>query len=187
MKITDRLDDLESMTPNAPSSIGESTRLRRRISSTELAGSFGRTLREERRKRKLTLSHLASQSGMSASYLSRIEHGQLPPPSAKIMHRLAMALNIEISAFKRRPVSSPSASLQSFARDRLSSRCSASSIANPRTSFWTCAMRCSSGVNVPVDSRLLEHRRPGSALVFSISETVNRSSMCISVCYDTRP
>ena len=66
----------------------------------ETAGSFGSTLREQRRKRKLTLTHLASLSGMSASYLSRIEHGQLPPPSAKIMHRLAMALNVELGALQ---------------------------------------------------------------------------------------
>jgi transcriptional regulator with XRE-family HTH domain len=64
------------------------------------AESFGRALREERRRRKLTLSHLASLSGMSASYLSRIEHGQLPPPSAKILHRLANALNIEVGALQ---------------------------------------------------------------------------------------
>ena len=63
-------------------------------------GSFGTALREQRRKRKLTVSHLASLSGMSASYLSRIEHGQLPPPSAKIMHRLATALNIEVGALQ---------------------------------------------------------------------------------------
>lgn len=66
----------------------------------ESAGSFGRALREERRRRKLTLSHLASLGGMSASYLSRIEHGQLPPPSAKIMSRLANALNIEVGALQ---------------------------------------------------------------------------------------
>ncbi len=100
MKTTDRSDDFESMTSDPSSSIRDSTSVRRTGTPIESAGSFGSTLREERRKRKLTLSHLASQSGMSASYLSRIEHGQLPPPSAKIMRRLAIALNIEIGALQ---------------------------------------------------------------------------------------
>ncbi len=88
MKTPDRSDDRKPMPSDSLGSPGDST------------GSFGRALREERRRRKLTVSHLASLSGMSASYLSRIEHGQLPPPSAKIMHRLASALNIEVGALQ---------------------------------------------------------------------------------------
>lgn len=88
MKTTDGPDDRKPMPSDSLAS------------PTDPAGSFGRALREERRRRKLTVSHLASLSGMSASYLSRIEHGQLPPPSAKIMHRLASALNIEVGALQ---------------------------------------------------------------------------------------
>ncbi|MGH9440967.1 MAG: helix-turn-helix domain-containing protein [Thermoanaerobaculia bacterium] len=73
--------------------------IRRGMFSTETM-SFGKALRDQRRRRKLSLGELASLSGMSASYLSRIEHGHLPPPSAKIMDRLAMALNMEGGALQ---------------------------------------------------------------------------------------
>ena len=62
--------------------------------------SFGEELRTLRRRRKLDLSELAALSGVSASYLSRIEHEHLPPPSNKIMHRLAAALNVEVGALQ---------------------------------------------------------------------------------------
>ncbi len=86
MKTVDHRADLQPA-PTGPSSSADDA-------------TFGRALRERRRRRKLTVSHLASLSGMSASYLSRIEHDQLPPPSAKIMHRLAVALNTEVGALQ---------------------------------------------------------------------------------------
>ena len=86
--------------PDPASPVADVPDARQMGSPAESAGSFGSVLRDQRRKRKLTVSHLASLSGMSASYLSRIEHGQLPPPSAKMMHRLAMALNIEVGALQ---------------------------------------------------------------------------------------
>ena len=61
-----------------------------------LPPSFGRALRAQRERRNLGLRHLARMSGLSASYLSRIEHDHLPPPSAKIMNRLARALNTDV-------------------------------------------------------------------------------------------
>ncbi len=52
-----------------------------------LPQSFGRTLREQRARRKIGLRHLARVSGLSASYLSRIERDLVPPPSPKRIRR----------------------------------------------------------------------------------------------------
>lgn len=60
-----------------------------------LPQSFGRTLREQRARRKIGLRHLARVSGMSASYLSRIERDLVPPPSLKRIHELGRALGAD--------------------------------------------------------------------------------------------
>src|SRR5258706_505245 len=62
--------------------------------------SFGRVLREQRKLQNLGLRRLASMSGLSASYLSQIEHDHLPAPSAKFMNRLARALNTEVETLR---------------------------------------------------------------------------------------
>jgi transcriptional regulator with XRE-family HTH domain len=100
MKTIEGPDDLEVMPAETFSSAGDATSARQAGPSTASAPSFGRALREQRRRRKLSLGQLASSSGMSASYLSRIEHDHLPPPSAKIMRRLASAMNIEVGALQ---------------------------------------------------------------------------------------
>jgi transcriptional regulator with XRE-family HTH domain len=57
--------------------------------------SFGSTLRAQRQRSNLGLRRLAKMSGLSASYLSRIENDHLPPPSTAVMNRLAHALNTD--------------------------------------------------------------------------------------------
>jgi transcriptional regulator with XRE-family HTH domain len=59
------------------------------------ATNFGARLRELRRKAKLTQRELASQIGVDFSYLSKIENGVLPPPSEKVILRLAEALKVD--------------------------------------------------------------------------------------------
>ena len=101
MKTPDQPDDLEAMPSAASSPAGGPACARRVDLTTDSARSFGIILREQRRRRKLSLTQLASLSGMSASYLSRIEHDHLPPPGARVMQRLAMALNTEIDVLQR--------------------------------------------------------------------------------------
>jgi transcriptional regulator with XRE-family HTH domain len=60
-----------------------------------LPQSFGRTLREQRVRREIGLRRLARVSGLSASYLSRIERDLVPPPSPKLIHELARALGAD--------------------------------------------------------------------------------------------
>lgn len=60
-----------------------------------LPQSFGRTLREERARREIGLRRLARVSGLSASYLSRIERDLVPPPSPKLIHELARELGAD--------------------------------------------------------------------------------------------
>ena len=93
-------EELPSHSSDALPSANDRGRPDRVVSPVVPARTFGKALREQRRRRKLSLSHLASSSGMSASYLSRIEHDQLPAPSAKIMHRLAESLNIDVGALQ---------------------------------------------------------------------------------------
>ena len=56
---------------------------------------FGATIRELRTKAKLTLRELAVRVGIDFTYLSKIESGMLPPPSEKVVLRLAEALNAD--------------------------------------------------------------------------------------------
>lgn len=60
-----------------------------------LPQSFGRALREQRESRNVGLRRLARVSGLSASYLSRIERDLVPPPSLKLIHELARALGAD--------------------------------------------------------------------------------------------
>ncbi|TET67120.1 MAG: XRE family transcriptional regulator, partial [Dehalococcoidia bacterium] len=53
---------------------------------------FGARLRELRILAGLTQRELAEKIGVDFSYLSKIENGVLPPPSEKVILRLAEAL-----------------------------------------------------------------------------------------------
>jgi len=59
------------------------------------ARSFGARLRELRIKARLTQRELAQQIGVDFSYLSKIENGALPPPSEKVILRLAEVLKAD--------------------------------------------------------------------------------------------
>ena len=56
---------------------------------------FGKRLRELRKRAGLTQRELANKVGINFTYLSKIESEAMPPPSKKILFRLADALNID--------------------------------------------------------------------------------------------
>lgn len=56
--------------------------------------AFGEYLKKLRLKRGLTLKELAELSGISPSYLSRIERGERNVPHPRLFKKLAPALNL---------------------------------------------------------------------------------------------
>jgi transcriptional regulator with XRE-family HTH domain len=56
---------------------------------------FGTKLRDLRKAAGLTLRELAESVGVNFSYLSKIENGVLPPPSERVVSRLAQVLNYD--------------------------------------------------------------------------------------------
>jgi transcriptional regulator with XRE-family HTH domain len=65
---------------------------RRPISQAERAHAFGARIRALRRSRKLTQRQLAQGIPMSPGNLSRLENGELGPPSDEIIAQLAALL-----------------------------------------------------------------------------------------------
>lgn len=61
-----------------------------------LLGSY---IKHERETKKITLAALSEMTGISASYINRIEKGERKAPSIQIIERLSRALNTPISAF----------------------------------------------------------------------------------------
>jgi transcriptional regulator with XRE-family HTH domain len=59
------------------------------------ARSFGAKLRELRIKARFTQRELARLIGVDFTYLSKIENGVLPPPSEKVILRLAQVLKAD--------------------------------------------------------------------------------------------
>ena len=57
--------------------------------------TFGAWLRKSRHEKKKSLRSLAEQSGITFSYLSKIETGHLPPPSDESLENLADALGVD--------------------------------------------------------------------------------------------
>ncbi|MEA2085431.1 MAG: helix-turn-helix transcriptional regulator, partial [Chloroflexota bacterium] len=57
------------------------------------AEEFGKRLRELRKQVGMTQRGLADKVGVDFSYLSKIENGVLPPPSEKVISKLAETLN----------------------------------------------------------------------------------------------
>jgi len=57
------------------------------------AEEFGKRLRELRKQAGMTQRGLAAEVGVDFSYLSKIENGALPPPSEKVISKLAETLN----------------------------------------------------------------------------------------------
>jgi transcriptional regulator with XRE-family HTH domain len=68
---------------------------RRPISQAERAHAFGARVRALRRSRKLTQRQLAQGIPMSPGNLSRLENGELGPPSDEIIAKLAALLDAD--------------------------------------------------------------------------------------------
>src|SRR4030065_1244793 len=56
---------------------------------------FGNRLRELRPEAGMTLRELADLVNVNFTYLSKIENGALPPPSEKVIRKLAEVLNFD--------------------------------------------------------------------------------------------
>lgn len=88
--------------------------------------TFGIKLRILRRKAKFTQRKLAEAVGIDFSYISKLENGRLPPPSAETTVEICHALNVDpdellVSAGKippaiREAISTSPAAIQ-FLRD----------------------------------------------------------------------
>jgi transcriptional regulator with XRE-family HTH domain len=61
----------------------------------EEALRFGKKLRQLRKALNLSLRELAGRAGVDFTYLSKMENGQLPPPSESVVARLAGALGAD--------------------------------------------------------------------------------------------
>ena len=64
-----------------------------KLSNMEEAKIFGAKLRELRLRASLTLRELAARVNVDFTYLSKIESEVKPPPSEKVILKLAAALN----------------------------------------------------------------------------------------------
>ena len=60
-----------------------------------MSNSFGTALREYRRRAKFSQRKLANGIGLDFSYISKIENGRLPPPSADTIVKICRVLEIE--------------------------------------------------------------------------------------------
>ena len=56
--------------------------------------AFGKRVKELRNQQRLTQQKLAVQVSVDVGYISKIEAGKVPPPSEKVIERLALALKI---------------------------------------------------------------------------------------------
>lgn len=61
-----------------------------------MLAKFGENLRRHRKLAELTQEELGARSEISAKYLSEVENG-LRNPSLEILHKMAMALNVNIA------------------------------------------------------------------------------------------
>ncbi|MDP9350109.1 MAG: helix-turn-helix domain-containing protein [Chloroflexota bacterium] len=57
--------------------------------------SFGEVLRAKRRAANLSQRELAAQLGMDFSYISKLENGRLPPPSADTVVAISRILSCQ--------------------------------------------------------------------------------------------
>jgi transcriptional regulator with XRE-family HTH domain len=69
--------------------------IRRPESQAERAHAFGARIRSLRRTKKLTQRQVAQGIPMSPGNLSRLENGELGPPSDEVITKLADALDAE--------------------------------------------------------------------------------------------
>lgn len=57
--------------------------------------SFGESLRQLRKDRRITQRELASKIGVDFSYISKIETGALEPPSEEIIIKISKVLEVD--------------------------------------------------------------------------------------------
>jgi transcriptional regulator with XRE-family HTH domain len=74
---------------------------RRRARDSDVGALIGTTIRRMRRDRRMTLAQLASRTGISKGYLSKIEN-QLSVPPIGTLSRIAQAFACDIGHFLRR-------------------------------------------------------------------------------------
>lgn len=67
--------------------------------SIENSTSFGLVVRRLREKKGLTLRQFAKETGISASYLARLENGERTSPSLKVAVLLAKHLDMSLESF----------------------------------------------------------------------------------------
>ena len=60
---------------------------------------FGNYVRRLRGQRNVSLRRFAAQVGISATYLSKVERGDLPPPGEETIRAIAIALDKNADAF----------------------------------------------------------------------------------------
>lgn len=58
--------------------------------------TLGSLLRAKRKAAGLSISQMASQLGMSRTYLSRLEQGRYTNPSSKLLMRIAMRFDLTV-------------------------------------------------------------------------------------------
>jgi transcriptional regulator with XRE-family HTH domain len=86
------------------------------------ANGLGDRVRKYRTDRGLTLTALAAQAGLSKSFVSSIENGETPRPSAKTLYAIAEVLGVTMSDLLGRRLLTDSEperpdSLQAFAHE----------------------------------------------------------------------
>jgi transcriptional regulator with XRE-family HTH domain len=63
----------------------------------------GRRIRDERQKAGMSLATLARVTGLSKTYLVRLENDETSNPSLDVLHRIAEALDITVADLLGRP------------------------------------------------------------------------------------
>ncbi|WP_125587898.1 helix-turn-helix domain-containing protein [Companilactobacillus jidongensis] len=64
-----------------------------------MLGKISKLIRERRRSLNLTIEQLAEKSGVSESFISRIERGEVDNVRIKKLNDIANALNMQLSDF----------------------------------------------------------------------------------------
>ncbi|WP_125761790.1 helix-turn-helix domain-containing protein [Companilactobacillus hulinensis] len=64
-----------------------------------MLGKISKLIRERRKSLNLTIEQLAEKSGVSESFISRIERGEVDNVRIKKLNDIAIALNMQLSDF----------------------------------------------------------------------------------------
>ncbi len=79
-------------------------------------GDLGARLRQRRKVQGLTAKNLARLAGVSAAYVSHLEHGKQDQPSLDVLGRLAAALDTSAAALLGAPVAAVTVSQDGVGR-----------------------------------------------------------------------